>query len=105
MVLGARGKFLFERPVFRADSASGRFGLRVGSGGGGPAGVPLHGRPRGGFGRRHRRQGGEHLAQIVGRVDLLFAAGLYEAVEDGCALPGVARAEEEPVLFLMRSSA
>jgi hypothetical protein len=100
MILRACGRFLFECPAFRFGGVSGRFVLRAGPGGIDPAGVPLHGCPQGGFARVHGRQGGEDIAQVVSRVDLLFAAGLDEAVEDGAVLPGVARSEKQPVFFL-----
>jgi len=113
MILRAREKGFLRRAVFgrggrsafRQETRSSVSIAQLGLGGVDPAGVPLHGCPQGRFGRVHGRQGGEDIAQVVSRVDLLFAAGLDEAVEDGAVLPGVARSEKQPVFFVMRSSA
>jgi hypothetical protein len=114
MILRAREKGFLRRAVFgrggrsafrQETRSSVSIAQRLGLGGVDPAGVPLHGCPQGGFARVHGRQGGEDIAQVVSRVDLLFAAGLDEAVEDGAVLPGVARSEKQPVFFFMRSSA
>src|SRR5690606_7903792 len=47
----------------------------------------------------HRRQAGEDVTQVIEGIDGATAAALDDREEDGGALAGVSRADEEPVLF------
>ena len=47
----------------------------------------------------HRRQSRKDFTQVDCRIDVEFAAGFDEAVDDCAGLAGVGAAEEEEVLF------
>jgi hypothetical protein len=47
----------------------------------------------------HRRQAGEHIAQISLRVDASAAASFDDGEQDGTALAGFSLADEEPIFL------
>ncbi|MEI6892472.1 MAG: hypothetical protein V5783_09905 [Pontiella sp.] len=47
----------------------------------------------------HRWERGENFAKIVGGINIEFATGFDEAVDDGAGLPGVGAAKEQEVFF------
>jgi hypothetical protein len=47
----------------------------------------------------HGGQAREHVAQVGQRVEAAAAAALHDGVEDGGALAGLRRSDEEPVLL------
>jgi hypothetical protein len=48
---------------------------------------------------------GENVAKVGERIDAASAAAFNDRVEDGAALAGLGLGKEQPVLFVMRSSA